>query len=237
MERTGKLPLIVATALAGMLIGGLLIEPAGAHLGGFKHLKKHFYAKAVAQNLFLSPGETASNTAKLGGLPASSYITKGPVQVTISPGDWIAINNKSVAAEQENGYVRWHGGDLCDPAPDCQDFANLVLRLPVQAPVTLHGRPMELRSAELCYDATEGGGVMIDIVLLSVRRQTVSPVAISVESASFPGPFLDETCRVFQPDAPIPLTEEDTVELHVELDTALDKGVSLGRTTFTFEPV
>lgn len=38
----------VILLLSGALIGAMLTGPAGAHLGSFRHLRKHFYTKAAA---------------------------------------------------------------------------------------------------------------------------------------------------------------------------------------------
>jgi hypothetical protein len=54
MSRTEASGRAIGLVLTGLLIGGVLATPAGAHLGSFTHLKKHFYTKTAANTRFVN---------------------------------------------------------------------------------------------------------------------------------------------------------------------------------------
>jgi hypothetical protein len=80
----------IATLLAGMLAGSVILTPVGAHITSFNHLKtKHFYSKKAADDRFVNVGEaassaetaasaaTAANADKVDGKNASDLVAAG----------------------------------------------------------------------------------------------------------------------------------------------------------------
>ena len=74
--------------MAGLLIGSLMIGPAGAHLGSFGHLKQHFITEKAARKL----------------APRSAVMTGGGLILTATP---TRLGQDLKIAAPRSGWVVW----------------------------------------------------------------------------------------------------------------------------------
>lgn len=150
----------------------------------------------------------------------------GQVRIAVPPGGWLYEDPQL----QETSGLGTERRQVFDYGQ--AGFADIRARVAV--PTSLGGRPLELRGAELCYDAT---AVTVSLTGFEVRvyRSTTSLDAAPAVVASDSSIHDDQTCRSYT-FSPVELTSADFLVPVVRATWSAPASFRLGRVTLVLEP-
>lgn len=156
-------------------------------------------------------------------------MSSGQLLISVPPGMWTfedpqVTENASAPAERRQEFNYGQPGT-----------AELIVRPTI--PVTLGGRPLSMRGAELCYDAS-AANVTLDGFEVRIYRTTgdldAAPIVVQTDGIDHD----DEACRTYTFPTPTTLSSDDSVVPVVTGKWSLTGApFSLGRLTLILEPI
>jgi hypothetical protein len=216
----------VLAALALAIALGVPAEGAAAHALTARSVKK-IAAKAADKEIAKKAGSLsvahASDADRLGGVPASGFLAKGTVTMSMSSVAWTNAQPTDVTTYRMPTEV--------------QLFAPAGLQLftyPVSVPVQLGGAPVTLASLRYCYAASAGAHLVSE----RVTQSTFEGGSGTIVGAQIINPALDlanSACRTI--DVNRVLGPHDQVALQVGINWSITTSLfRLGVVTATFTP-
>lgn len=192
--------------VGAFIITAAVVSPA---VGGPSFLtmtkaKKAFFTKNQANRKFFGPAEGNGRY-----LPRS-----GEISLMIPPADWVP---------------RTDGGDV-GSIEHYGSFARMQSRgsgvyeyeAAVTLPVLLQGRPVRMKSIELCYDATSGR--LDRLVVHKADVTAADPTPSSLSTLVQEDGQSDAACRTFAPTAPVTIDADDSLQIGIGVDAAEGAG-------------
>jgi len=197
---SGRVRWIVLALVAGLVIGGVAMQPA---LGG------GLFTKKKAKKLFYKKGQSDSRY-----LPKS-----GPVQIQVSPDNWVSDDLGSV--NHFIGYSTLIGNGL---------FRTYHLALTV--PDELQGAPLRIDSFEICYRIQPNAAIdQVDLTKTTPTSANVSPAPAVPINDLTTRPAGEATCRAYAAGSPIPTGAQDLLQINLVASFSSASFIQVTRTT------
>jgi hypothetical protein len=166
----------------------------------------------------------APNANRLDGLDSSAFVrNRGFVVVSVPWTGWMAgggsASDLHVSAFAQEAQVH-------KATAGSNQFAEAGPALPV----AMYGRSLEIRSVQVCYDATDPN-VTLDDFFLNVFDDTTGVGSPAVVSLDDPTNRHDRACRRYTFATPVRMTSSRVVDLVLRIDYAGPGTMLIGRTT------
>ena len=213
--------IVVAAAVAAVVAGGpplaaAVFDADNAHKVDGKHAVgagasidsrkgKLVATKATTGLLPNNIISKAPDADSLDGVDSSGYVDvagEGDVVVQLPFHDW----NTATA-----GVTRtYNQGDLTVSLSSTS--SGVSFSLTPTLPTVLHGKSMELRGFELCYDASSTGTTLSNVQEILVVNSTGTTILLAELQDSTDRD--DKNCRLYESPTPPLLTEDVTLSIH-----------------------